>query len=398
MGAKQSCIQLASNFREALEQISASSPEIVICDYNLGRNYGLELISHHREAYPNPEDRLFILVTGNAAESVVAEAAEEDVDAYVLKPFTNSSIRYYLVRAGLAKTNPSAYWAELLKGRQLLNTDQLDEALKVFSGALELNAAPALACYYLGQSYDKKGDPELTEYSYKNGLFFNEIHYKCSVSLFDHYVAQNRTADAYGVMKKMSQTFPISPQRLSKALELAVRTQNFDDILHYYTVFSNLDERRDDLRKCVCAALVVGAMFQLRRGQSAAGLDLIQKASITAAGSSMILREIVLILVNYKLVEPATAFLKRFPPETQQSADYLSTELALQNLTGNAEDVIVRGRKLLRDGIQDPLVHRIMIRREQEVGHADEADKLLTESLSIWPEQAESFKKALQLS
>jgi CheY-like chemotaxis protein len=395
LGAKGSNIHLAANYAEAEEKIVAFEPEVIICDYNLGEHYGLELIEKQREARPELESRLFILVTGNAAESVVAEAAEEEVDAYVLKPFTGASIRYYLVRAGLAKLNPSEYRLELGRGKQLFYAGQYEKALQVFTEAMSLDEAPALACYYMGQSYDKLGKPEHTEQSYKNGLIFNQIHYKCSVALFDFYAARGQAAEAYGVMKNISRYFPVSPQRLAKALELAVRTQNFDDIEHYYGIFSRLDERRDDLRKCVCAALVVGAMFKLRHRQTPVALDMLQKAAATAGGSTVVLREIVLMLVNFNLVEPAQAFLRRFPPETQGDSDYLCADFAVLNLTGKIEDIIVRGRKLLRQGVQDPLLHKIMIRREAEFGHADAADQLATEAMSIWPQNAEEFRGLL---
>src|ERR1019366_2283905 len=143
------------------------------------------------------------------------------------------------------------------------------------------------------------------------------------------------------------------------------------------SIFSQLDERRDDLRKCVCAALVVGAMFRLRHDQAAIAIDLLQKAATTAAGSPTVLREIVTMLASFKLPEPAAAFLKRFPAETQKESDYLCAEFALLNLTAKIEEIIMHGRKLIREGVQDPLLHRIMIRRENEFGHADAAETLL---------------------
>lgn len=398
LGAKPHNVFLASNFNEALEQIRTQAPEIVVSDYNLERHFGLELIPAQREVRPNLEDRLFVLVTGNAAESVVAEAAEEDVDSYILKPFSGASIRYYLVRAGLNKAIPSGYRAELIRGRQQFYSKQYEEALQTFTAAMDLDETPSLACYYMGQSYDKLEKPDHSEQSYKNGLIFNEIHYKCSIALFDFYAVRGRSADAYSVMKKIARHFPISPQRLSKTIELAVRTQNFDDIAHYYSMFSGLDERREELRKCVCAALVVGAMFRLRHGQNAVALDLLQKAASTASGSPAVLREIVQMLVSFNLAEPAAAFLKRFPPETQTESDYLCADFAVLDLTGKIEVIIVRGRKLLRDGVQDPALHRIMIRREAEFGHLDAAETLLTEASSIWPHEAESFKNAFQIS
>jgi hypothetical protein len=257
-----------------------------------------------------------------------------------------------------------------------------------------MDPSPALACYYIGQSHEKLKEWPESEESYRNGLLFNAIHFRCSVALFDFYTAQGRPDEAYGIMKSIARNFPISPQRLTKAIELAVRTHHFDDIAYYHSVFTQLDERRDELRKTVCAALVVGAMFHLRQKRSQEALQLLQNAAVTAGGSSVILREIVTILVKYSLADAADAFLKRFEPADQKGADYLCSEFAVVDIlpATPAEEVIVRGRRLLRDGVQDPSIHRIMIRRESEVGHPDEAEKLMTEAVSIWPHEAESFR------
>lgn len=136
-------------------------------------------------------------------------------------------------------------------------------------------------------------------------------------------------------------------------------------------------------------------MFRLRRGRNDEALDLLQKAAATASGSSAVLREIVVTLVNFGLADPAAAFLKRFPPETHAESDYLCSDVALLNLVASVEDVIVRGRKLLRDGVQDPLLHRIMIRREREVGHTETAERLCTEASTIWPRLADEFQHVL---
>jgi CheY-like chemotaxis protein len=390
-------VLLASNFHEAMEQVRSNQPDIVIADYHLDSRYGLELIPAHRECRPNLDDRLFVLVTGNASESAVAEAAEEDVDAFILKPFTGASIRYYLVRSVLQKAAPSSYRSELTRGRQKLADGKYRDAIQAFTSAMAMDASPALACYYIGQAHEKLREWDRSEESYRNGLIFNSIHYRCSVALFDFYVAQSRPGDAYGVMKSIARNFPISPQRLSKAIELAVRTQNFDDIPHYHAIFTNLDERRDELRKCVCAALVVGAMFHLRHQHGQDALQLLQNAAVTAAGSPATLREIVTMLVKHRLFEPADAFLKRFDPIDRGGADFLCSDFAVADISPvmSDEDVIVRGRRLLQGGLQDPLIHRIMIRRENQVGHADEAEQLMTEAISIWPDQEQSFREAL---
>jgi CheY-like chemotaxis protein len=396
LGVKANLILLASSHHDACEQIRGNAPEVVLCDYHLDARYGLELMAMHRHSRPDLESRLFVLVTGNSSEAAVAEAAEEDVDAFILKPFTGASIRYYLVRSALNKARPSTYRAELARGRKWLESGELDQALECFKTAMKLDAAPALACYYKGQSHEKLAEWDNSESSYRNGLEYNGVHYRCSIALFDFYVAQKRTSDAYSVMRKISQNFPISPQRLSKAIELAVRTQNFADISHFHAVFTQLDERRDELRKYVCAALVVGAMFHLRHKRSEEALTLLQNAAITAGGSPTTLREIVMLLVKFNLPDPAEVFLRRFSPEDRINVDFLCSDFAVLDIMPGTkvEDIIVRGRKLIRDGVREPVIHRILIRREKQTGHLDLAENLLTDALSAWPDQADSFRKA----
>lgn len=394
MGVRSAQISLASKYHEAKDQLDAKAHEIVICDYHLDSRYGLELAPIHRNKRPNIEERLFVLVTGNSNESTVAEAAEEDVDAFILKPFSGASIRYFLVRAALAKAHPSSYRAELSKGRHLLDSGNLEEAVRVFNTAMTLDSAPSMACYYMGQGHEKLGQLTQGTESYRTGLSFNEIHYRCSIALFDSYTTQSKPKDAYGVMKTIASNFPMSPQRLSKAIELAVRTHNFEDIGLYHSIFTNLDERRDELRKCVCAALVVGAMYHFRRNNAPQAMQLLQAAAVTAAGSASMLREIVTLLVKFNLAESADTFLKRFDAADRAGADFLCSDLAVLDAlpATRPADVIMRGRKLLADGIRDPIVHRIMIKREHEVGHEEEAERLMAEAISTWPDLSNSFQ------
>ncbi|MGZ3709582.1 MAG: response regulator, partial [Bdellovibrionota bacterium] len=92
MGAKTSSIGLASSFEDALEEIARVKPKIIICDYDLEKRCGLDLLQEQRKQNPDAKDRLFILVTGNSSQTAVARAAEEDVDTYIIKPFTAETL------------------------------------------------------------------------------------------------------------------------------------------------------------------------------------------------------------------------------------------------------------------------------------------------------------------
>src|SRR5262245_48867094 len=88
LGAKTNAIRLISNYDTAMSEMASSQPRVVLTDYYIGSKSGFDLLRAHKEKYPEIQDNLFLLITGNASQSAVAQAAEEDVDAFVLKPYT----------------------------------------------------------------------------------------------------------------------------------------------------------------------------------------------------------------------------------------------------------------------------------------------------------------------
>jgi hypothetical protein len=117
----------------------------------------------------------------------------------------------------------------------------------------------------------------------------------------------------------------------------------------------------------------------------------LRKAAVTAAENAGILREIVLTLVDHGAAEPAKQFLKRFPPESQSTRAFLTAEYAVLDKTGTLEDVLVKGRALVKSGTQDALIYKILIRRTGEAGFAETAEALAKEAGALWPASSEEF-------
>ena len=78
--------------------------------------------------------------------------------------------------------------------------------------AIPLEKDPALAYSYLAQISFMKGDYEKAEEIYKKGLAKNPIHYRCMVGQYETLVAQKKHAEAYLVIKKLSETYPANPR------------------------------------------------------------------------------------------------------------------------------------------------------------------------------------------
>jgi CheY-like chemotaxis protein len=387
LGAKTAQIGLASSFADAQDQIAKLSPSLVICDYDLGNRCGLELLQAQRVTRPESKDSVFALVTGNSSQSAVARAAEEDVDCFILKPFTAGTLRMSLIRAAVTKMQPSEYLQLIEAGKQAMAAGQIDEGIAKFDEALGKDPSPALAFFYRGQGMELKKSTQGAEGDYLKGLSRNKIHYKCMVGLFEVLMAQKRFTEAYDIIKRISQYFPANPQRLAQVLKLAIITKSYDDVEKYYQVFTRIDERNDEIINYITAALVVCGKYYLSTGSRARGLELFTKAAITANGRVKILKEIVLALCDASMAKDAQPYLARFPAEQQSGGLYLALELLILEVGGApGGQILDRGRSLLGRGLEDPILYRVLIRTARRENLGENAEQLRAQAIAKWPE------------
>jgi len=92
MGVTQ--VYTAKNGAEGLDLLSAYDGEdfvdLILCDWNMPVMSGMDLLKQIRTADP---DMLFIMITGNANYSSVAEARAYGVTGYIRKPFSSDELR-----------------------------------------------------------------------------------------------------------------------------------------------------------------------------------------------------------------------------------------------------------------------------------------------------------------
>ncbi len=397
LGAQSHRVITADTFQQANDAINEFKPNVIFAEYELEKASGLDLLQRQRAANPASTTSLFILVTRNSSQSAVAQAAEEDIDAFVLKPFTPEVLRKTVMAAALIKIKPPQYLVKVEEAKKLLKENKIEEADKVLKEAVTLNAKPSLAHYYQGQLEGIKKSQDTAKGEYKHGLDYNKIHYKCMVGLYDVFMEQKLHTEAYDVVKRISQYFPANPKRLSEVLKLAITTSQFDDVEKYYSVFTNLDERNDHLIKYICAALVVCGKYYLRIKNKSRALELLQKAVVTSAGRPGILLEAGAALIEHKLAKEAEPYLKRFSPETQNSREYALLRIMILNETGTPADTTNEGRAFIQKGIADPKLFEIVIRAAAKAGSKSVVEELKNQALSKFPAEKDKFETASTL-
>ncbi|MGK5085820.1 response regulator [Bdellovibrionota bacterium FG-1] len=390
LGARTTDMTLTTNYDDAREAIVRLKPNVVICDYDLGKRCGLDLLPEQRATRPESKDTLFILVTGNTSQSAIARAAEEDIDTFIIKPFTPTSLKAAILKTAISKLRPPAYLIEIDKGKMAMNEGRYDDAFGNFEKAKSLDTTPELACYYLAQAKMLKQAYEGALEHFEEGLGYNQIHYKSLVGLHELLLKKGEHQRAYQVIRKISGYFPANPQRLNGVLRLAIQTGNFDDIDQYYETYKNIDHRTEEMVRTMCAALVVAGKFYLKSANLERCVSYFNKATVSCGGKTRIFREIVISLTEHGQFQAAEEFLIKFPLGAQKGTDYAACNLLLTDKVQGPSFAIARGREYIKQGLHDPLIYKILIERSYEAGYTDSADDLVKVARSRWPENATS--------
>jgi CheY-like chemotaxis protein len=393
MGGKRNLVHSVAHFQEAVDIINEHKPQLVLSDFDLKGGSGFDLFKEYRDTLPDEKKATLILITSNISQSAVAKAAEEDVDSFIIKPYTVKSLEKSLVKAVIAKLHPSNYIKKIDEGKELLVNKEFEKALEVFKEAVQLHKKPSLALFYEGQAKYFLEMKESAQSDYKEGLSFNSIHYKCQIGLYELLMSEKRHLEAYEVVKNIAKYFPANPDRLQEVIRLAMITENYADMDQYYEIFVNLDHRTDSVVNYVCSGLYILGKFYFQNALEKKGRDIFEKVGVSCAGRSKFLRAMINELVKYRFHDDAQRLLSRFPAGENESEDYLVSEYLAQSAEAGEANNIQNGLGLINKGIKDYQCFKIMINAMRAEGYSDKVAEYETQAKALWPERFVSKEK-----
>lgn len=290
MGMPIRNILSAKSYESAREIIKTEKPQMCVSEYEVRGRYGLELLYELKEIVPEP---IFVLATSTASETSVAEAAEEDVDAYIVKPFMAEQLRHYLRQAVEYRIDPPPYIAKIKQGKKAFDSNNIEEAKRFFFEASTIGEKPSLALFYLGQLNEREKQLELALDLYETGLEHMPIHYKCMTAKFQAFDTLKRPEEAYNVVKEILKHYPVTPQRLGRMIYLAMITRHFTDVEQYYDIYQKLENRTEKLQVIVRAALFTTGKYLLQEKQYQRAVSLFEKSVLCSKRDlQMILKSI----------------------------------------------------------------------------------------------------------
>jgi CheY-like chemotaxis protein len=372
LGAKRHMIHTTGNLVEAKELISSKNIGIVLSDYFVSGGSGFDLFNMIREKDPQNKELCLVLVTSNISQTAVAKAAEEDVDSFIIKPYTIQSIQENLITTVAQKIQPSDYIKIVNEGKSLISENKYHEAIQVLKKAIDLNPKPSLALFYIGQAEYLQKQVDNAATSYTEGLSFINIHYKCLVGLYELFIEDKKYEEAYQIVRKIAKYFPANPDRLAQIVRLAIRTKNFDDMQMYYEIYKTLDERAQILTNYMGAGMYVAGKHSLMKKSPDTALKYFDNIAVSCAEFTKFIRAIISALIEFDMPTDAEKYLGRFAPEHKDHADYLISEFLIASKKEENGFIIKMGLDLYNQKIRDYACLRVLLDAMEKGGYKED--------------------------
>src|SRR3989339_542963 len=122
-------LRFAENGKEGLEILHTARCDIAIIDWNMPVMNGIEMLETIRNDKAL-RDIQVIMVTAEAERDIVTEVAETEIDGYLLKPLTLSSLDKKIKTVIEKANNPEPATIHWIKGRDLEESGDYDSAIE----------------------------------------------------------------------------------------------------------------------------------------------------------------------------------------------------------------------------------------------------------------------------
>jgi CheY-like chemotaxis protein len=389
-------IRATSQFNEAIQYILENPPRIIFTEFKVRDHYGLEFLPYLDQLNIGNLERCFFVVTENSRESAVAEAAEEDVDGYIIKPFSIDSLNKYVLNTLKDKIRPSDYYQQIEIAKKLIEGSRVAEAVIKLEKTAKETTNPSLAYNYLGQCYRILGQKENALKAYRLGLRYQKRHYKCCVGEFEVLDELGQQPEAYAAAKALAADYPLTPNRLGRMITLAVYTRHLDDLPGFFEQFLKIESRTEDLVKIVSASMFVCAKHQLSQNNYANALAFFKRACIVSPNRNELIARSIEIFLGIHRSSEALELYKMVALQDRLEMKWKNLEFRICSLTDNREQLIERGRKLISEGIDTPFVYIKVATAYLEQNRFRHAENIVYEGIKNCPEHRAELLKLIE--
>lgn len=200
----------------AWNKLSIDRADVAIVDWNMPNMNGITLLKKTRQ-----DDRLadipFIMVTAEVAEETIAEAAETEVDAYIIKPFVAKTLEEKIEQVLERKKNPSPLETHLRRASVFAHAGQYNRATSELKTALVVQPGSPRVFTAFGDLYCQRGMLDDAEKAYKKALLIEPKFMKAHDSLAAVLL---KKGDEKRVIAALKEAVAVSPKSAARQVML----------------------------------------------------------------------------------------------------------------------------------------------------------------------------------
>lgn len=395
MGVSAQQIAIAKKFGDAKALIDEKKPKLLVTEYDIEDSLGLTLIEAQEKFY-NETSRIAIVVTKNSSDSAVAEAAEEQVDGFLLKPFSIDTFQKRLLAAVQRKLSPSPYAQKIRSGKQKLEAQEFTSAYEEFVHAKSLDQKPTLACFYTGKTLKNQGRASAALLEFQEGRKIHPMHYKCLTGEFECLFDEKRYQEAYELVHIIRGNFPITSHRLGQFIFSAILTSRFEDLPLYYEIFQKFEHRPPALIRLTSQAFLAAGKIAARKSDLPKAFEYFSYG-VNATGRDFDFIETVIPeLLKYKAVDEAQSLFSKIKQDEMGSARWTRLSYRIDEFVLPVDQLIEKGRKIVMAGEGTPEIFQSLVQRLVEARKLTLAETIVGVAVSSHPELRKTLYQIIE--
>ncbi|MCM2283454.1 MAG: response regulator [Desulfobacula sp.] len=210
-------LRFAENGKEGLEILHSARCDMAIIDWNMPVMNGIEMLETIRNDKAL-RDLPVIMVTAEAERDIVSEVAETEIDGYLLKPLTLSSLDNKIKSVVEKANNPDPATKHRIKARELEENGNYDEAIEQIRIALVHKPSASRLLRQLGLLHFNIGKPDIAEKCLLKAASVNRQDAMTRARLAEYYTSKNELEKAGRYYLEL---MSLSTRYFDQALDLA---------------------------------------------------------------------------------------------------------------------------------------------------------------------------------
>lgn len=351
------------HYEEVLKEINTHRPEIIFSPYSVSDKTVVDLYTYHETIFPNRQDAAFFVLSKDNSLATASVALDYDIDAFLVEPFTMTSITETIRESLRPKLLATPFDLEFARAMVALKQGKIEEAKELSKGLGSIKGArPEKAVYFQGLcAFEEANFGDAIKY-FKQSNDIKNGSYRNLKALAQSYNSAKLWTEAYETHKQLIEKFPLGADRIPELIKLAVINKRYDDIFFFYDFFQKLEVQDKIIKRHLSAGLAICGKFLLEAGKKKKGLEAIKLSAESSEGSLEILKSIIPALLKAGVFSNARELLMKYHDELGDLNDYKVLELEVLSQSANKQkEALAFGYKLLRSGVVETEVYTTVL-------------------------------------